>query len=204
MKNKRYLSPKFIGEGFSVFLFRLHKILLYALYTLLLSIPIVTAGGAHLALFAQIRKLADDENTDSHAYFAAFRSYGVAGIPYGVGLLLLVVGLSVPVVSGTLGFLLTAGCFLLYVLLLFYPAVRTAGYRGKDAVVRSVGYAASHAGETMLLVGLAVIFLFAALYLSEILLLLFYPLTFFVTARIVIANNEEEEKEEENLYEKVT
>ena len=115
---------------------------------------------------------------------------------------MLFLGLSVPAPGGIWGFFQVIGCFLLFTALIFYPPVYVAGYRGGGAFARAVGYAASHAGETMVILGLAVILLFAALLLSDVLLVLFYPLVFFVTARAVVANNKEEFMEEETSYEK--
>ncbi|MBS6463332.1 MAG: hypothetical protein KH436_00125 [Firmicutes bacterium] len=202
MKHKLWLSPKFIGEGIAAFFFQLHRILLYSFYALLCSLPVLTAGGAYLALFGQIRRIAEEEKTSSRDYFAAFRRYAAGGIPYGLALAVLILGLSVPAPGGIWGFFQVIGCFLLFTALIFYPPVYVAGYRGGGAFARAVGYAASHAGETMVILGLAVILLFAALLLSEVLLVLFYPLVFFVTARAVVANNKEEFMEEETSYEK--
>ena len=96
MKHKLWLSPKFIGEGIAAFFFQLHRILLYSFYALLCSLPVLTAGGAYLALFGQIRRIAEEEKTSSRDYFAAFRRYAAGGIPYGLALAVLILGLSVP------------------------------------------------------------------------------------------------------------
>lgn len=83
MKHKLWLSPKFIGEGIAAFFFQLHRILLYSFYALLCSLPVLTAGGAYLALFGQIRRIAEEEKTSSRDYFAAFRRYAAAAFPTG-------------------------------------------------------------------------------------------------------------------------
>ena len=168
MKHKLWLSPKFIGEGIAAFFFQLHRILLYSFYALLCSLPVLTAGGAYLALFGQIRRIAEEEKTSSRDYFVAFRRYAAGGIPYGLALAVLILGLSVPAPGGIWGFFQVIGCFLLFTALIFYPPVYVAGYRGGGAFARAVGYAASHAGETMVILGLAVILLFAALLWGKI------------------------------------
>ena len=197
MKFRRWLMPSYIADGFSELVFNLHRILFFALMTLLLSLPVITLGGAHLALFSVLRRLADGEKVPLRDYFRAFGKSVARGIPYGLGIGMILVAMSLPA-KGVLGFCLVGGSFLMYGLLLFYPAVFNAGSRGINAFAGAVRYAIAYAWESLFLVGIAVLFVFAAMFLSEILLVLFFPLTFFITARIVIANNGESEENENN------
>ncbi len=191
MKHKTWLTPSFMGEGLCELFFSFPRILLFSLLTLALSLPVVTLGGAHLALFAVLRRTADGEKVPVRDYFAAFRKSILPGFGYGLMLVFILLAASLPA-KGALGFCLVTGCFLLYAFLLFYPAVFNAGYRGFDAFLRSASYAMRFAWESLFLVGLAVLFLFAAYYLSEILLFLFFPLTYYISACIVIGNNRDD------------
>lgn len=74
-----YLSPRYIGEGFMNFFVNLHKILLFTLFLLLCTLPIVTFGGALIAYNAALRALAQDDKFTVSEFFASFAKRSFAG-----------------------------------------------------------------------------------------------------------------------------
>ena len=92
-----YLSPRYIGEGFMNFFINLHKVLLFTLFLMLCTLPIVTFGGALIAYNAALRALAQDDKFTVSEFFRVFRKKIVCGIPYTLVFAAVVFLLSLPV-----------------------------------------------------------------------------------------------------------
>ena len=203
--DRYYLAPRYIGEGFIVFFTNLHRILLFTLFFILTSVPLITFGASAIAFNAVLRKIADDDKVTVKEYFAVFSKKILCGIPYSVIFCLVVFLLSIPVSAEPMYYVVEFCAVLLFCLTVWYPVAAYSISNVPKLLGYSVIYAFAHLLQLLMLVSLALIFLFIIAYTSEFLLLLFFPVFYYILNRIVLANNAEaEERERSNQNDEVS
>lgn len=198
MRLRRYLSFGYIRETFLTLFWEFHWILLFGMLTMLLALPIVSAGPALLALCAMMRHLARGEGVKLRDYFAQFRRLLKPGLFFS---LLLALGTASVWASlrelsnGATGavlascvvalILVMAGCFFLFL----FPFVAYDRKTIAEAAAHSAIYAANNMLDVLSAISLCVILFFAARALRMIGLLVFLPLCCYWVARMVHAHN---------------
>lgn len=192
-----YLSPRYIGEGFMNFFVNLHKILLFTLFLLLCSLPIVTFGGALIAYNAALRALARDEKFTVREFFQTFRKKIVCGIPYTLIFASIVFLLSLPISQSAVYYISQFCAVLAFCLTMNYPVAAYSLSNVPRLFANSALYALGHLLQTLTVVCVALIVLLVSVYTSEFLAILMFPIFYFVVNRIVLANNAQIEQRQE-------
>jgi uncharacterized membrane protein YesL len=175
---------------------------LFLLFTLVCSLPLVTLGPSIVALSSTLRQLAEYRNVKVRDWFAEFRRTFTRGLPYGFLLLLLLISLYLifqlmdvsGVVSGLAAFALI-GVLLALWLTFWYPYAAYSEPSIKQIFVKAMQYGFGHKLDTLAAISVMLIVM-AITFFNDVIMIFFLPLAFvFTTCRILVANNAQADEE---------
>lgn len=192
--DKLYLHPTYLGEGFLHFFINLHRILLFTLFFILTSVPIITFGASAAAFNGVMREIAQDSQVKVVEYFRLWKQNFWQGIPYSFVFAVVVFLLSLPVSDSPVYYFSQFCAVMAFCLTLYYPITCNSERNIARIFAYSALYAFAHLLQMLMMLSLALIFLLIIAYTSEFLLLLFFPVFYFMLNRIVLANNKEIEQ----------
>jgi uncharacterized membrane protein YesL len=175
---------------------------LFLLFTLVCSLPLVTLGSSIIALSSTVRQLAEYREVKVLDWFVEFRRTFVRGLPYSFLLLLLLTSLytisQLLMISGVVSGLATfslVGVLLALWLTFWYPYAAYSEPSMKQIFVKALQYGFGHKLDTLAAISVMLIVMVLTSF-NDVILIFFLPLAFvFTTCRILVANNAQVDEE---------
>ncbi|WP_135550255.1 hypothetical protein [Paenibacillus cymbidii] len=201
-----WLHWSYVKASLSCYYWNLHYVILYSLLTVVLLLPVVTAGPAICALCVSMRKVADDRSVKPSEYFRQLTALWKLGLPLsgamaagagGVGCSLFLLTLEGETVYRTIAWtaLFLIGMFVLF--LFYYPFAVRSGQSFYTTLVQSAQYGVYYAVDTILIICMIVIYYKILAYFSGFAALALIPGTVaFMGARFIHYHNKRIEDEQ--------
>lgn len=197
MKARRWLEFNYIVNSFKNYFWNFHYILLYGLLTMVLSLGILTAGPALIALCSSMRLISDDRKATFAYYFGEFRRCFALGSIFSCIVVTggISVWLSLNIITQELrtytvfSYIAITMVLLVLYMLFYFPFAAFSEEKFIQAAKKSISYSIAYFWDTLIhICGLYI--LYRIMTISTVVVVsLFASTSAFIINRFIHANN---------------